>query len=264
MLSSTRLASLLGRPRFSKRCDPIRLASQSRTLSVEALENRLVPSAIDGFLWNDSDGSTVWDPGEQGLAGWTVQLRRNGQVLSSVQTDGNGAYGFQNLTPGTYTVAEVMQSGWRSNFPGDQTGSFTITLAAGQDFAAGFGETALPNIANTQLAGIDGYKWNDKDGNGQWDPGEPGLGGWTIQLQQNGQLVYSTETVDDGNYWFMAVKPGTYTLAEVIPAKWRQTVPFYATGIETYTVTLGPGDYLAAGFGETSAVLLRELGLAKA
>jgi hypothetical protein len=45
-----------------------------------------------------------------------------------------------------------------------------------------FGNRALPGE-------IHGSKWNDLDGDGTWDTGEPGLEGWEIYFDsnQNGQ-----------------------------------------------------------------------------
>ena len=55
---------------------------------------------------------------------------------------------------------------------------------------------------------ISGYKWNDINGNTQWDTGEVGIGGWTINLYKDtnnsntydsGDLLYSTAITSNGN-----------------------------------------------------------------
>src|SRR5262249_30650691 len=78
---------------------------------------------------------------------------------------------------------------------------------------------------------ISGHKFNDLNGNGTKDAGEPGLGDWTIFLDgSNGGTLngvldpgeFSTTTDIDGNYGF-AVAPGTYTLREVQQPGWTQT-----------------------------------------
>ena len=48
-----------------------------------------------------------------------------------------------------------------------------------------FEVTEPPNFGNFATGDIHGYKWHDVDGNGAWDPGEPGLNGWTIYLDLN-------------------------------------------------------------------------------
>ena len=75
------------------------------------------PGAIQGTVWNDLNKNGVHDSGESGLAGWTVYLdaNNNGQLdLNEVSTTtaADGSYSFANVAPGTYTVREVLQSGW--------------------------------------------------------------------------------------------------------------------------------------------------------
>ncbi len=58
---------------------------------------------LNGFLWHDADFDDVFDGGERALAGWTVQLLRNGQPLQTVQSDANGAYSMGGLPPNDLT-----------------------------------------------------------------------------------------------------------------------------------------------------------------
>ena len=79
-------------------------------------------------------------------------------------------------------------------------------------------------------SGIQGTKWNDLNGNGVKDAGEPGLAGWTIYIDQNNNAKLdsgekSTTTDANGNYSFTNLEPGTYTVAEVQRPGWQQTSP---------------------------------------
>ena len=81
-----------------------------------------VTGDIHGTVWNDLDGDRVWDTEEPGLANWEVylDLNTNGQYDSgepTATTAADGSYTFTGLLPGTYTVAEVRQSGWLQTFP---------------------------------------------------------------------------------------------------------------------------------------------------
>jgi ELWxxDGT repeat protein len=72
--------------------------------------------------------------------------------------------------------------------------------------------------------------WDDRNGNGVLDAGEPALTGWTIYLDQNlnGQLdVSETSTTTDanGNYAFTGLAAGTYTVAMVPQSGWMRTSP---------------------------------------
>ncbi len=70
------------------------------------------------------------------LSGWVIQL--TGTVTASTVTDGSGNYLFAGLPGGTYTICEVVQSGWRQTWPTFgtvcSTGGYgyTFTLADGQ------------------------------------------------------------------------------------------------------------------------------------
>jgi uncharacterized repeat protein (TIGR01451 family) len=53
---------------------------------------------------------------------------------------------------------------------------------------------------------IAGMKFNDLNGNGSWDAGEPGLSGWTINLA--GPVSGTTTTAADGSYTFTNLGAG--------------------------------------------------------
>jgi RHS repeat-associated protein len=73
-------------------------------------------------------------PIEPGTPNWTVYLDLNhdGKLDPNdpfTTTDANGHYAFTNLPPGTYTVAELGQPGWRETAPA--SGTYTVTVQAG-------------------------------------------------------------------------------------------------------------------------------------
>ena len=164
--------------------------------------------SISGQKFNDLDGDGVKDAGEPGLSGWTIEL--DGGAQSTV-TDGSGNYSFTNLTPGTYTITEVLQAGWTQT----TTSPAAITVTSGSDVTG-------VDFGNFQNVSISGQKFNDLDGDGVKDAGEPGLSGWTIELDGGAQ---STVTDGSGNYSFTNLTPGTYTITEVPQIGWLQTTP---------------------------------------
>ncbi len=104
---------------------------------------------IDGQVFDDSNGNGTIDPGENGLAGETVYLDIGGaghfvQGDPTATTDGNGNYAFNNLAPGTYTVAEVVPAGFSQTAP-PTPGTATVTVTAGQTTTGpSFGDMPLP------------------------------------------------------------------------------------------------------------------------
>ena len=63
------------------------------------------------------------------------------------------------------------------------------------------------------LAGLGDFVFVDLDGDGQQDAGEPGVPGYTVFLKNEaGEIIGSTVTDANGNYSFMGLEPGTYSV----------------------------------------------------
>ncbi|WP_319409576.1 SdrD B-like domain-containing protein [uncultured Desulfosarcina sp.] len=56
-------------------------------------------ATLNGSVWHDANLNAVNDTEEQRLAGWTVQLYRNGTLAATATTDAGGAYRFNGLLP---------------------------------------------------------------------------------------------------------------------------------------------------------------------
>jgi hypothetical protein len=92
-----------------------------------------------------------------------------------------------------------------------------------------------------QEGSISGTKFNDLNGNGTRDVGEPGLANWTITLKNStGAIIATTMTASDGSYEFSNLSADNYTVGEVLQAGWTQTAP-QPIPPGTYTVTLSAG-----------------------
>ncbi len=103
---------------------------------------------------------------------------------------------------------------------------------------------------------ISGQKFNDLNGNGVKDAGEPGLPNWNISLLDiNGSVVASTLTDSGGNYSFTGLQQGNYTIKETLQPGWIQIAPLGGT----YNITLNGTDVTGIDFGNSenhSAVIL--------
>jgi hypothetical protein len=101
------------------------------------------------------------------------------------------------------------------------------------------------NVLAPALGEIHGAKWNDLDGYGNWDGGEPGLSDWKIYIDENGNGQWDTgEPYDwtgaDGSYSFVDLAAGTYVIGEVSQAGWVQTYP---RGGALAAIQAGPTTY---------------------
>jgi len=83
--------------------------------------------AIAGIKWNDVDGDCDIDSNETVLSGWTIIAAGSSDTLST-QTDSFGYYFFTDLTPGIYTIKEVIPSGWTPTCP--PGGSLSVVVPA--------------------------------------------------------------------------------------------------------------------------------------
>jgi len=77
---------------------------------------------------------------------------------------------------------------------------------------------------------IHGGKWNDLNGDRQWDANEPGLQGWVVYIDENanGRRDASEPfkvTDENGAYAFIDLQPGSYIISEEMQAGWIQTFP---------------------------------------
>lgn len=90
---------------------------------------------ISGTVFNDANGDRKRSTGEAGLSGWTIDLYLNGTgTPKSVTTDSAGNWSVSSLAAGKYVVRVVAKVGYKLTTP--TTGSFTVTLTAGQTATA--------------------------------------------------------------------------------------------------------------------------------
>ena len=58
---------------------------------------------LNGYLWHDADYDNILDTAETVLEGWSVELRRNDQLIHTATTDAAGAYQIAGLVPNYLT-----------------------------------------------------------------------------------------------------------------------------------------------------------------
>ena len=76
--------------------------------------------------------------------------------------------------------------------------------------------TTTPTATPT-YGSIGGLVWNDRNGNGTQEAGEPGLFGVTIQLWRNGAQISAQLTDINGSFYFANVPPDVYLVRESQP-----------------------------------------------
>lgn len=205
--------------------------------------------SISGYKFEDVNGNSVWDSNEPALQGWTVNL--SGPISSSSVTNAGGYYEFTDLTAGSYTVSEVLQSssggGWVQTFP--PSGTYNLNITSGALLTS-------RNFGNFKLGKISGFKFEDVNANGVKDGDESGKAGWVIRL--SGAVVDSVVTGEDGLFTFYNLPKGNYTVGEDLQSNWMQTKPAapgtYALQIETSNQTISNIEFGNFKYGVVSGV----------
>jgi hypothetical protein len=233
------------------RTSTINLKEGDRNTSVDAGIYITAPSGnlkLGDKVWNDLDRDGIQDANEPGVAGITVMLYRNGPdglagtpddiVVATTYTDANGNYLFTDLSASTGTTTNY--NVFFTNLPAN----FSITIL---NQTAGGGTTSTDNNANSLsrtatinltvddltidagiFQGVAAGKgtlgdrvWQDLDGDGVQDAGEPGVGGVTVTLQKDingdgdfadaGEASFATTYTDAlGGYLFGGLDAGSY------------------------------------------------------
>jgi hypothetical protein len=201
----------------------------------------MCPASIAGLVWNDWNGNSLRDPDEPALAYAGVTLWAGDEALQSVITGPDGQYRFSGLAPGQYRVEETDPPGHRS------TTADEVMLEVGcGETVQGFGdqlETECPR-------GLIGIVWNDVDGNGRLDPGEPPLPGALLMLRNS-----EDEDVEDpqvtgagGIYRFGSLAADFYTLIERNPDGYPES-----TTQDNWIIDLTGCRVVSTNFGDRAA-----------
>ncbi|MDJ0515114.1 MAG: SdrD B-like domain-containing protein [Trichodesmium sp. MO_231.B1] len=202
--------------------DPIVNVTSGSNLTNINIGNVNNRGQISGTKFNDTNTNGIFDPGENGLANITLylDLNQNGFFDDGEPptiTDVNGEYSFRDLPPDTYTIRETQAPDFDQTTPDP-----IINVTPGSDITN-------VNIGNVSNRGeINGIKFNDRNANGILDPGENGLGNFTLYLDLNNNSLLdigepATITDEFGFYSFEDLPPNTYTIGEVPKFGFSQT-----------------------------------------
>lgn len=188
---------------------------------------------VGDLIWRDSNGNGIQDGAEAGIAGVQVDLYKdtngNGlldtatdQFIGTTSTDVDGRFMFQTSGGGRFFASVASAQA-------PLTG-LVLTTTDDQP-AAGYQRTVhLLTVFESNLTADFGFStpgqighavWNDLNGNGIKESGEPGISGVNVVLYRdangNGTLepgidtLVSTVTTDaTGSYVFQASATGTY------------------------------------------------------
>lgn len=204
-----------------------------------------VVASLGDRVWYDVDSDGVQDPGEPGLVGVKVTLEGCGVSLETVTGPG-GQYLFSNLAPcADYSVVvdpSTVPSGLTVatyDLDGVATPGAIADLESGENRRdVDFGFVGSARLGDTVF--------EDLDGDGVQDPGEPGMPGVTVTVTWAGpdgdcsttsdNVSWSLTTGVDGFYEATDLPSGTYCVTITPPDGYGPTTPI------SVTTVLDPGE----------------------
>ena len=177
-------------------------------------------NSVGDTVWIDANADGIYDPAtETPVAGVTISLIDSaGNVIATDITDANGEYLFTGVPDGVYTVEVTDQdnvlAGLDPTFDDDgiaTPNTSVVDLDSGsvdsspvENLDQDFGYVNPNNTGNT--GSIGDTIFFDADASGTPDAGE-GLEGVVVELyDDNGVLIASTTTDENGNYLFTGLE----------------------------------------------------------
>ncbi len=224
------------------------------TATVTVTVRDFKPSSLSGFVYIDTDNDGVKDSGEQGWAGAKITLSGtdnfSGTVSREFTSDSTGAYTFDNLPPGTYTIKETQPTGQINSLPimdgkdtiGSQGGTasvndqFTITLA---EQVTGTGNN-FGEITGFKMAGK--VQSRGRNSSGQVVNATSSIGGVQLKVfaansqnQPTGSALKTVTSNPDGSFSIEGIPAGKYVVEMTTPT-------FLTSGTTRQLVDLNAGD----------------------
>lgn len=211
-------------------------AALTLNADTEALDAGIVFPAttqLGNFVFRDVDGNGDQDATDPGQSGISVQLWNESrtQLLASTTSGAGGGYALQAPRGANYIVHFGTAPGYPSRSPKDATGN-EATDSDPQPTGALAGDTALitvgaatPTISTLDagyhhLVSVGNRVWDDTDGDGVQDNGEPGLSNVTVQLWSvaKDKIYAQTTTSPTGTYVLLAPGAKGYRIRAVLPS----------------------------------------------
>jgi DNA-binding beta-propeller fold protein YncE len=194
--------------------------------------NRLIPGALAALVWVDTNGDGRQDSGEAPYPGASVGFS------SPCGDDQNGVTGlagtilWSNRCVGAYTVGLTVPVGYAATTPISVSAPITSSV------------TTTVTFGIQGRGSLVGCKYEDRNGNGQPDAGEPAVGG--VQMAYQGPLdnTGSAKTDANGCVVWSNLLIGNYIVLEQAPSGCTVTTdPYPATAAVTagsaITTTIG-------------------------
>lgn len=207
--------------------------------------------SVGDYVWFDANRDGIQDAGEKGIEGVVLTIVGPdgepvtdvyGEPVGPTSTDEDGKYTFENLPPltgdDTYTVkidreasADVLDpyvptlEGAGDN-PGLDSSTWEATTVPNTLMNDGARDPKLDFGFQLKSYAIGDFVWIDANRNGIQDEGEDVLPGVKVELLQDGKVIKTTTTDEDGLYVFDDLLAGTYQVKFTLTDEQAQRYEF--------------------------------------
>ncbi|MGO3237341.1 MAG: gliding motility-associated C-terminal domain-containing protein, partial [Psychroflexus halocasei] len=189
--------------------------------TIQEIDGFYESGLIEGILYNDLNGNGTQDSGEPGITGVEIQVLTSLGYQDNRITGLNGQYDIR--VPEGTTVVEVNEAD--NDFPTgavqtEGTNPTTIQVVNGETYEEIDGYY-LPSGDETGI--LTGHLYNDENGNGTQDSGEPNLSDIDVEITDFDGVV-SIVTTDTNGDWSIELPIGA-AISDI-----DQTDPDFPTG----------------------------------
>ena len=182
---------------------------------------------VAGSVWFDADMDGLQGMEEGGYAGATVFLSsEKAGVYRQAVTEADGAYAFDNLLPGEYTLRVELPEDAMFTLP-DGDSLFTGGYSFAAECAVTVSDrqtTQMQAVGAMPVTRLNVFVYNDLNANGAFDAGEPPFAGAALEVIRGEETVAAAQSDEAGNALIPVLRGGEAELRLVLPAGQSLTV----------------------------------------
>jgi len=188
---------------------------------------------IEICKYRDTNQNCQWDPEDPPIAGWKITVIDPLQVTNTYYTGEDGCFKIYAPVDGWYIIEEELPEGWSVKVTwvdGVYAIPSEMVLVEVNSKKSMSYKVVYVNYKCPECWKVRGYKYNDLNGDGDLDAGEPGINGWTITLYVKDEFgawveIGTRTTGCNGYYQFIICEDGEYKIVEEQRAGWTPTTP---------------------------------------
>ncbi len=243
-------------PRDGRREQMLFDVSATNGETTQVMVGAIVYGSISGVVYYDDNFTGSNENGDRDARNVTViLLNARGEAIKSAKTNRSGAFTFNDLTPGTYSISVTPPSGYAFTTTGEGSVvsndnglgvSGEIEVALGQDVTD-------VNAGMIRPSRVTGRVFTDSNDNGLYDAGEKGLQGAVVTLMSEAGEEAVAQIGADDTFSFHPVLPGRYYLRYQLP---EDAVYARLTNGGNAISGDGTGEWFVVGAGDEQAAPL--------